>query len=195
MRMAISLQISYRGVDPSPAVDAAIRDWVGKLERVYDKIIGCDVMVDAPHRRGRKGTQYHVRVALTVPEGRLVVSRDPGPDEAHEDVYVAVRDSFHTARRQLEDHVRRHLLRKVKVHHEPPHARVSYLDDNGEWGLLGTAEGERVYFHKNSVLGGIERLAVGDEVRFSAEAGEHGPQASTVERVGIHGHHHIAPER
>jgi len=39
------------------------------------------------------------------------------------------------------------------------------------------------------VLGGIERLALGAEVRFHEEQGLKGPQASTVEPVGAQGHH------
>jgi hypothetical protein len=48
-----------------------------------------------------------VKVDLQVPSGQLVVSREPGHDHAHEDVYVALRDAFNAAVRQLEDYVRR----------------------------------------------------------------------------------------
>jgi len=34
-------------------------------------------------------------------------------------------------------------------------------------------------------------LAVGDEVRFTDEPGVEGPQATSVARVGEHGHHEI----
>ena len=113
--MEMQLKIAFRGMRKSRAVESFVRNWAGKLDAVYDRIERCDVVVDAPHLRRRQGNQYRVRIALTVPGGQLVVSRDPGPDEAHQDVYVAVRDSFHAARRQLEDHVRRHLRREVKA--------------------------------------------------------------------------------
>lgn len=189
--MEIPLKISYRGLKPSPALDDQIREWAARLDRLHDRIQHCDVVVEAPHRHHRQGQQFHVRVTLGLPGGQLVVSHDPGPDEAHEDAYVAVRDTFHALRRQLEDHVRHHLRRDIKAHEEPEHGRVTYLDAEGEWGFIDTADARRLYFHRNSVLGGIEKLALGDEVRFAEEAGEQGPQATTVSPVGHHGHHEV----
>lgn len=117
--MEMQVKITFRGMKKSPAVESFIRDWAARLSAVYDRIERCDVVVEKPHLRHRRGNQYRVRIAMTVPGGPLVVSRDPGPDEAHEDVYVAVRDSFHAARRQLEDHVRHHLRREVKAALQP----------------------------------------------------------------------------
>jgi hypothetical protein len=48
-----------------------------------------------------------VRVTVAVPGPDIVVSCDHAPDDAHEDAYVAVRDAFRAARRQLVAHVRR----------------------------------------------------------------------------------------
>ena len=45
--MPIPLQISFRNMDPSPAVEARIRKKAEKLERFHDRIIGCTVVVDA----------------------------------------------------------------------------------------------------------------------------------------------------
>jgi hypothetical protein len=56
-------------------------------------------------------------------------------DGAHEDAYVAVRDAFRAARRQLEAHARRQ-RHELKTRVEPAHGRVTYVDVEGEWGLL-----------------------------------------------------------
>ena len=117
--MQIPVEITFKEIEGSNAVEARIRELAAKLERVYDRVVRCDVMVETPHRHQNKGRQYHVRVRLTVPGGEIVASHDPGPDEAHEDVYVAVRDSFHAARRRLEDHVRHHLRRDVRAVQQP----------------------------------------------------------------------------
>ena len=53
--MPIPLQISFRNMDPSPAVEARIRKKAEKLERFHDRIIGCTVVVEAPHRHHHKG--------------------------------------------------------------------------------------------------------------------------------------------
>jgi cold shock CspA family protein/ribosome-associated translation inhibitor RaiA len=50
------------------------------------------------------------------------------------------------------------------------------------YGFLLTDAGEQVYFHRNAVHGGLEfdRLVEGDRVGLDLEAGEEGPQATTV---------------
>jgi len=104
--MQIPLQITFRQMAPSPAVEAHIRKRADALERYFDRIMGCRVVVEASARSQRKGKLYHVRVDLTVPGREIVVKRDPPEHHAHEDILVAVRDAFDAARRQLEDHAR-----------------------------------------------------------------------------------------
>jgi ribosome-associated translation inhibitor RaiA len=109
--MQIPVDITFKDFEPTAALRNRIGEWVDKLEHVYDRITRCEVVVETPHRHHRKGREYHVRVRLTVPGGELVASHDPGPDGAHEDVYVALRDTFLAIRSQLEDHVR------TRLHH------------------------------------------------------------------------------
>jgi ribosome-associated translation inhibitor RaiA len=187
--MQLPVEISYKEIGRTDALDKRIHEWVARLDRVFDRIMRCEVLVETPHRHHRQGRVYHVRVRLTVPGGEIVASHDPGPDGAHEDAYVALRDAFTAARRQLEDYVRTRLRREVKIKQEPQHARVTFIDVEGEWGWIEPDDGRRLYFHRNSVLGGIDALAVGDEVRFTEEQGNEGPQASTVEAIGEHGRH------
>jgi ribosomal subunit interface protein len=102
------LQIAFQDIPPSEAVETRIREKVAKLEQFHDRITSCRVVVAKPHRHGHKGTLYAVRIDLTIPGGaEIVVNRDPGLDHGHEDVYVAIRDAFDTARRQLQDHLGR----------------------------------------------------------------------------------------
>jgi cold shock CspA family protein/ribosome-associated translation inhibitor RaiA len=192
--MQIPVEITFKEIEGSNAVEARIRELAAKLERVYDRVVRCDVMVETPHRHQHKGRQYHVRVRLTVPGGEIVASHDPGPEEAHEDVYVALRDAFAAAKRQLEDHARKSLKRgegAPKVRSGSDHGRVSFLDVEKEWGWIEPDDGRRIYFHRNSVLGGVDNLNVGDEVRFTEEQGDEGPQASTVSPIGNHGRHEM----
>ena len=106
--MEIPLEISFRNMDPSPAVEARIREKAAKLERFHDRIVGCTVVVEAPHRHHHKGKLYSVHIDISVPgKDHLIVDRAKPADQAHEDVYVAVRDAFNAAVRQLEDYTRR----------------------------------------------------------------------------------------
>lgn len=103
----LPVQITFRGLDPSAAIDHAVRAHAAKLERLHDRLTGCHVIVELPHRRQHQGKVYDVRIDLTLPGDEIAVSRDRSANHAHEDVYVAIRDAFDAARRQLEDHVRR----------------------------------------------------------------------------------------
>jgi cold shock CspA family protein len=73
----------------------------------------------------------------------------------------------------------------------PPHGRVVEISKVDEYGFIETAE-RRVYFSRASVLdGAFDDLTVGSPVAFVEEAGEKGPQASTVRVLGKH--HDVAP--
>lgn len=113
--MQIPLQISFRNMDPSPAVEDRVRKKAAKLERFHDRIVGCSVVIEAPHRHQHKGKLYTVRLDISVPGKDIVVGRAGPIDQAHEDVYVAIRDAFNAAVRQLEDHARR-MRGDVKTH-------------------------------------------------------------------------------
>jgi ribosomal subunit interface protein len=117
--MQLPVQITFRNMEPSDAVQARIQEWASKLERYHGHIIGCRVMIEAPHRHHHQGKLFHVRIDLTVPDGEVVVKREPADHHAHEDVYVAIRDAFKAAQRRLEDHVRRQ-RGDVKTHEPPP---------------------------------------------------------------------------
>lgn len=184
--MQIPVQIVFRGMKPSPAVETNIRAHVDKLERFFDRIMSCRIVVEQGHRHGHKGNLFHVRIDLKVPNGELVASRDPAEHQAHQDVYVSIRDAFDAIQRQLEDFARRH-RGNVKTHETPPHGRVVELYTGADYGQIETADGKRIYFHRNSVVDGdFAKLAIGTEVRFVEESGELGPQASTVHVVGKH---------
>lgn len=120
--MTLPIQIVFRHMDRSEALDAYIRERINELDQFFGRIMHCDVMVEADHKRHAHGNLYHVRIDITVPNKELVVRRDPEEHHAHEDPYVAVRDAFDAARRQLEDYSRKHSAR-VKRHSlpaEPP---------------------------------------------------------------------------
>jgi ribosome-associated translation inhibitor RaiA len=122
--MQLALRVTFRNMQPSAAVEADVRDRVEQLDSLFDRITGCRVVVEAPHRRHHKGNLFHVRIAITVPGRELVVGRDPAAHHAHEDVFVAVRDAFRAAARQLEDHAR--LERQgAKAHTLPLRGRVA----------------------------------------------------------------------
>jgi ribosomal subunit interface protein len=105
--MQVPLEIAFHNMEPSEFIEAKVRERVDKLERYCDRITRCSVGIEAPHRAHRQGNLYHVRIEIGVPGKELVVSRDPGDIHAHKDVYVAIRDAFDAAERQLAEHERK----------------------------------------------------------------------------------------
>lgn len=104
--MKLPLEIVFRNVARTEEIEERIRSKASKLDRFFDRITGCRVVVEAPHKHHHKGNNYHVRIELSVPGGELVVNRDPQiPD--HEDLKIALRDAFQAAQRQLQAYSRK----------------------------------------------------------------------------------------
>lgn len=185
--MQVPLELVFEDMDPSDAIETRLRKEAAKLELFSDRITSARVVVAKPHRHGRKGNTYRVRIHITMPGGHeVVVNRDPGDRNAHEDVYVTIRDAFGAARRQLQDQVRK-LQGQVKVHETPPHGVIASLAPGEDHGFITASDGREIYFHRNAVASdGYDALETGQEVRFSEEVGDKGPQATHVQPIGKH---------
>lgn len=112
-------------MDSSPAVETRIQQEVKALERCFDRITSCRVVVEAPHKHHQRGNEFHVSIDLHVPGSQIIVNHDPSahstavgiqanawdksletqPD--HKDVYVSIRDAFAAARRQLQGYAQK----------------------------------------------------------------------------------------
>ena len=206
--MLVSPQVTFRNMDPSEAVEREVLAEAAKLEKYYDRISGCRVLVERPHRHQRAGSRVHVRIDLTVPGEELVISHEPASlhaslqdldlparrkstdiDAVEQYAPVAVREAFDLARRRLQDFACRQ-RGDVKVHELPGHGRIVRRFDAEGYGFIEAADGHEVYFHQNSILNGaFDEAVVGAEVRFAEESAEKGPQASSVRLIGKH---HVA---
>jgi ribosome-associated translation inhibitor RaiA len=109
------LQITFRGMESSAAVEARIYELVERLERLFQRMTRCHVVVHAPHRQHHQGQLYDVRIQIRVPGNEIVVNGDGSQDHAHEDVYVALRDAFAAAEHKLghEEPRRGHRSRRI----------------------------------------------------------------------------------
>ena len=173
--MNTQLQVTGRNITISDAMKAEIEKRLDKLGKVYERITSCRVVIESPHRHQNQGKQYCVNISIIIPGGEVVVKKQP-----HEDLYVAIRDSFNAARRKLENFARRQ-RGDVKQHEETPLARISSLFPEMGYGFITTPDNQEIYFHRNSVVNHkFEELTTGMKVRFVEEKGEKGPQASTV---------------
>jgi len=170
------LALSTRGVEMTPAIEEEIHRRVAALERFYPRLVGCSLAVEGPGLHHRQGGPYDVRLDLRVPDAEPIRI----DQQRQEKLACALDGAFDVATRRLQD-----LLRLQRGEVKRPAAamipaRVARVVPGGDHGFLATADGREVYFHRNSVLGDFDALVRGSEVRFHEEAGDEGPQASTV---------------
>ncbi len=194
---AIPIQMTFRHGKPSLDVEQWTREEMMKLQRFYPRIMGCRVAIEEITGR-REGNPWHVRIDLTVPGGEVVVRHEPGVAgkarrsghaeirkglesvRMQKNLHTAIQDAFKSARRRLQDYAR--LQRgDTKRLAERPTARVTQIFPEMGYGFLTTPDGREIYFHKDSVLKeAFPRITAGTVVTFAEEAGEKGPQASSV---------------
>lgn len=175
------LQINIHDMPHSAALEARIREKAAKLEEFHPNIISCRVAVEEAHRHHRQGREFHVTVDVRVPGHQVVANRDHD-----EDVYVALRDAFDSARRELED-VAREDRRQVKAHELPQHGRIARLMPEDGVGFIETPDGRELYFSRENVVHpDFDSLEAGMAVQFIEELAGEGRQAKRVS-VGKHG--------
>ncbi|SDY82672.1 ribosome hibernation-promoting factor, HPF/YfiA family [Nitrosomonas sp. Nm58] len=180
--MQSPLQITIRDISASDALEAHIRDKVEKLESYFDRLVSCHVVVEMPHKHHQQGKEFNVRINIGVPGSDIVVNRDH-----HEDPYVALRDAFDAAKRQLEDYARRMQL-KTKTHVIDHIGQVTRIFYEEGYGFITGQDSVERYFHRDNVIDpSFDRLQEGDEVKFIEEMGAEGPQAKRVSA----GKHHL----
>ncbi|MCC7031614.1 MAG: hypothetical protein IT179_02150 [Acidobacteria bacterium] len=124
--MEIEPTVTFRKIRTPAALETDIRKRLSKLETLIPEIIGAHVLVEQVARHHREGKRWRVRIEVSLPGERIVVThvsslrpdlrareveRTHKQDEAdaagHKYAKVAVREGFETARRQLQDYVRR----------------------------------------------------------------------------------------
>lgn len=123
--MAVPLTLQFRHVRASRALDADVRERFDRLSHYCPTILGGRVVIERTGLHRQSGQHFRVQIVLTLPQGEIVVDHQPGrratarataaptarkADEAGRDHVhpgVAVHEAFATARRRLQDRVRR----------------------------------------------------------------------------------------
>ncbi len=175
----LPVQITIKDMTSSPALalETLIRKRAEKLNRFYDRINSCRIVVDLPQKHKHRGRLYNVRIDVTVPGKELVVTH-----KCHEDVYVAVRDAFAAIVRRLEEHShKRH--GRVKTHNHEMHGHVVRLLPEQGFGFIEGVDGNEYYFSLTNVGYPIaNHLLIGDAVRYTPEPFSDGWQAQHIIR-------------
>lgn len=123
--MSFPVQITYRGMDSSEALNRLIRDEAAKLGKFFDGIVRCRALIERQSGHHHAGSPFHVRLTVAVPGFELVVGGEPSlrvtpfgdepprvhkndeTDSVYKDPALTVREAFRRARRRLQEHARR----------------------------------------------------------------------------------------
>jgi cold shock CspA family protein/ribosome-associated translation inhibitor RaiA len=190
--MQVPLEISLRDIEDPGWIEEDVRQQVSRLERFSDAIISCRVEVKQDNKHPREGGQYRVRVEVSIPHKKHLVATSE-PLEEGVQLRTVIRDAFRAMERQIKEAGERRRY-DVKTHEET-RALVVRLFPEQDYGFIKSLSGEEYYFHRHAVLhDGYDRLTVGTEVRFEAEMGEMGPQASSVQIISKPGSRETSDE-
>jgi cold shock CspA family protein/ribosome-associated translation inhibitor RaiA len=183
--MDIPLELAFHNMAPSDGLAQAVRREVERLERFYDHIIGCRVVIEMPHKSHRMGSNApDVHVLLRVPGREIIVSRElsRGGNKKSANAYVVLKDAFVAARQRLKDY-RGQRRGEVKAKPAQRNGHVTEWVAEKKYGFLAGPDGEQIYFHRNSISDSSE-LKVGDAVEYVAVLGDKGAAAARVWRAG-----------
>ena len=86
--MKSAVNVVYRDLESSAALNAIIDKKVAKLSRFSDDIISSRVVIDIPHNHKHKGKMFRASLELGMKGAPLAVHCDD------ESVHIAVRDAF-----------------------------------------------------------------------------------------------------
>jgi sigma 54 modulation/S30EA-like ribosomal protein len=174
VEMQTPVRIEFQGMDSSDLLRDEIAGHASRLEDRFGRVTSYRIVLKGPGEHHREGGLYEVNIRLSLPNGKEVnVDRTPGADERHADVHFAIGDAFKRARRRLQGHVKEHVPQPVGT--------VARLDDG--FGFLQTSDGRR----STSTETACSTAALRGCGSFAEQAGEKGPQASTVKLLGKHG--------
>jgi putative sigma-54 modulation protein len=102
--MTTPLEIHFHGLEKSDAIETRVRDKVAKLQRHFDRMSACRVVLEAPHRSTAKAKVYQVKIEISVPgQQPIIVSHEREGANGQEDLGLAVRDAFEVATRRIDD--------------------------------------------------------------------------------------------
>lgn len=183
--LQVPLEIAFRDVERTDEIDELIRKEVEKLEKMHHNITSCRLAVERPHSAQQSGNPFRVRLGIRVPRGHeVVITRDPADNDMHDPLDVVLNNAFKSAQRKLRKLIEQQRNQTKKHPDQEAGAVVEKLFPEEGYGFLRTVDGEEVYFHRNSVIhNDFDRLEIGTGVRYVAETGDRGLQASTVQIV------------
>ncbi|WP_026872000.1 HPF/RaiA family ribosome-associated protein [Inquilinus limosus] len=183
------LQLSFKNIEGSDAMRAIVEDRVSHLDRLYPNLIGCRVVIEAPHRPARGGARppLGISVEVEIPGKPKIVVKDMEERRNQRDHAAVVNRSFDVVERKLDD-AASVVQGEVKTHEGAGETgTITRLFPEQNYGFVEAKDAGSLYFTRNAVVDGrFDELAVGMMVHLTPATGEGpmGPQASSIRLLG-----------
>jgi len=100
--MPSSVTITFRAIERTGALEARAHEIAQRLRHNHAQITLCHLTIDGG-LDGSGGAPYAVRIHLSVPGAQIHADSVHQNGAGHRDVYVALRDAYASANRQLQD--------------------------------------------------------------------------------------------
>jgi cold shock CspA family protein/ribosome-associated translation inhibitor RaiA len=170
------MEIHWRHLEEIAAAQrAAVEGRLRALADGHDDLI--DIWLTGSSSRHHRHGGKEVQLRCQARRRELVAER------TRADLGQALDEVVDTFEREVHELRQRRTEERRRRPAEPPLLGVidRVFPDEG-YGFILTDAGDQVYFHRNAVHAGLdfERLAEGDRVGLDLEAGDAGPQATTV---------------
>jgi cold shock CspA family protein len=197
--MRVPLEISFHGLSRSESLEQLVREDAAKLEKVCDDLVSCRVGIKLDQKSRNTANPYKIRIEMRFPpNNNLAVTHKSGIKEAADDLPTAVKNAFKSAHRRLKQAVEKQQGDRKSHPQQAMAALVVKIFSDEGYGFIRSEDGEEIYFHRNSVLNDdFDRLEPGTGVSYSAELGDKGLQATSVQVVnkpGVRPHAEDVPE-
>ena len=106
--MRAQTEVHFHGIERSKAVEARIIEKVEKLEKHFDKLSRCRVVLEASHRNHQRPLAYQIKIELTVPSKKpIIITHECAAAQGNSDLQLAIRDAFESAMRKVEGTARK----------------------------------------------------------------------------------------
>lgn len=93
--MKSAVDVVYRDLASSTAINETITKKIEKLNRYTDQIVHSRIVLDTPHNHKHKGKQFRASLEIDLKGSPIAITQD------NESIHLAIRDAFITAERKI----------------------------------------------------------------------------------------------